>query len=55
MNINDFFKKWARLLIGGSLLASFTLTLPACNTVEGIGRDVQGAGSAIERSADRTR
>ncbi len=55
MDLNNFFKKWARFLIGCGLLASFTLALSACNTVEGIGRDVQGAGSAIERSADRTR
>ncbi len=27
------------------------LTLGACNTVEGVGRDVQATGKAIERSA----
>jgi len=28
------------------------LCLSACNTVQGIGRDVQRAGNAIERAAD---
>jgi len=28
------------------------LWLAACNTVQGIGRDVQRAGNAIERAAD---
>ena len=31
---------------------ALSLLLTACNTVRGVGQDVQGAGSAIERSAD---
>jgi predicted small secreted protein len=34
------------LLVGGLVLA-----LGACNTIAGIGKDLQGAGRAIERSA----
>ena len=34
-------------LIFAALSALF---LSACNTVEGVGRDVEGAGRAIERS-----
>ena len=33
------------------LLIGLAFTLAACNTVKGIGQDVQNAGSAIERAA----
>ncbi|WP_145499471.1 entericidin A/B family lipoprotein [Yersinia bercovieri] len=33
-----------------SLLIIFSLS--ACNTTKGVGKDVQSAGSAIERSAE---
>ncbi len=36
-----------KLLIAAGVL----LTLGACNTVEGIGKDVQKGGEAIEKSA----
>ena len=36
----------AALAIGAALLVS------ACNTVEGAGRDLQSAGSAVEDAAD---
>ena len=31
------------------------LALAACNTVEGVGRDVQGAGEVIEEGARKTK
>lgn len=31
------------------------LTLAACNTVEGVGRDVQGAGEVLEEGARKTK
>ena len=34
-----------------ALLAALTLT--GCNTVHGLGQDVQAGGRAIERAADR--
>ena len=34
-------------------VAAFTLT--GCNTLEGVGRDVQGAGKAIEKGAKKTK
>ncbi|MEN0652687.1 MULTISPECIES: entericidin A/B family lipoprotein [Hyphobacterium] len=40
-------KKWIALL-----LAASALTLSACNTVQGIGRDVEATGDAIEDAAD---
>ena len=33
------------------LLIGLAFTLAACNTVQGIGQDVQKAGNAIERAA----
>lgn len=36
------------------LFASF-LGLSACNTVAGVGRDISGAGQALERTADYAR
>lgn len=29
--------------------------VPACNTVEGVGKDVKATGSAIERAGDRNK
>ncbi len=40
-----------RKLLGMAMLASAVL-VSACNTVEGVGRDVQSAGSAVEDAAD---
>jgi predicted small secreted protein len=33
-------------------LAGLVLGLAGCNTVEGVGKDVQAGGKAIERAAD---
>lgn len=32
-----------------------TALLAACNTVEGVGRDVQGAGEAVEKGAKKAK
>ncbi|GHC99721.1 hypothetical protein GCM10007320_56580 [Pseudorhodoferax aquiterrae] len=34
-----------------ALLLAAAIALAACNTVKGVGKDVQRAGEAIERSA----
>ncbi len=34
------------------LVVITTLSLTACNTVRGIGRDIEGAGEAIQRSTN---
>ncbi|MBG6070560.1 MULTISPECIES: entericidin A/B family lipoprotein [unclassified Polaromonas] len=39
----------ARLLIAAALLSTFALS--GCNTVRGIGQDVQRAGSAVSNAA----
>ena len=43
--------KKATLALFAALLAA--LTLAGCNTVHGLGQDVQAGGRAIERAADR--
>lgn len=35
-----------------ALLATGLASLTACNTVEGVGKDVESAGNAIEDAAD---
>jgi entericidin B len=37
------------------LTLAFSLSLTACNTVEGVGKDVEAAGDAIEDSADENK
>ena len=37
------------------ILLAGTVALAACNTVEGVGRDVQGAGKVIEKGAKKTK
>jgi predicted small secreted protein len=39
-----------RLLTAAAVLVS--LMLSACNTVKGVGRDVESAGKAVEKTAD---
>ncbi len=40
----------ARIVVG--LLVVATLFLTACNTVRGVGKDVEKAGEAIQKGAD---
>ncbi|MPN23827.1 hypothetical protein SDC9_171220 [bioreactor metagenome] len=40
-----------KIAIAIALISSFVLT--GCNTVKGVGQDVQRAGGALERAADR--
>ena len=35
------------------IAAAFVLALASCNTVQGIGKDVQKAGSAVENAAKK--
>ena len=36
-------------------LAGFALGLAACNTVEGVGKDVKAGGQAIESAAEKSK
>ncbi len=35
------------------LITFATLALTSCNTVKGVGKDIERAGEAIQRSSDR--
>ena len=38
-------------LIPSMVVLTISMLLAACNTVEGVGKDIQGGGKAIERAA----
>lgn len=40
-------------IIAVLVLSAIALLTSACNTMEGMGKDVQKAGKSIERSADK--
>lgn len=44
-------KLWKTLFVA-TLLVGFASALPACNTVEGAGEDIEGTGDAIKDAAD---
>jgi entericidin B len=37
------------------MLSMFAVTLAACNTVEGAGKDVKATGAAVEKAADQSK
>lgn len=45
----------SRLLCTLALLTAATFALPACNTVEGAGEDIQATGDAISDTAEDTK
>lgn len=47
--------KILNFLIVAALLAGIALSLSACNTMEGIGRDAQAAGEALTGAASKTK
>jgi len=40
-------------LLALAVLAGFVVSVTACNTVEGAGKDVKATGQAIENAADK--
>lgn len=42
-----------KLILRSALLAAFTISLGACNTVKGVGKDIKKAGETIEDAADK--
>jgi len=43
-----------RKLVGMALVAG-TLMISACNTVEGVGKDVKSAGDTVAKTADSSK
>ena len=48
-------KKFAKIALAVGFAALFSLSLTACNTVEGVGRDARAAGDAITGAAQNTK
>lgn len=44
--------KFATMLVALLLLAGGSVALSACNTTEGVGEDIEAAGSAIDEAAE---
>jgi entericidin A len=44
-----------RKMVALVALAGLTIGLAACNTVEGVGKDVKATGSAVEKAADQAK
>lgn len=42
-------------IVSALLLALSALSLSACNTVEGVGKDLKAGGEAIERTAEENK
>jgi predicted small secreted protein len=51
MDIERSGSKMKKIIFLVLILFSFTL-LAGCNTMQGLGKDIQGAGEAIEEAAD---
>ncbi len=48
-------KKFAKIAIAIGFAALVSMSLSACNTVEGIGRDARAVGDAITGAAQETK
>ena len=46
-------QKTLKLSVIASLFATFLVALTGCNTVKGVGQDVQKAGSVLEDAAKK--
>jgi predicted small secreted protein len=44
-----------KLFVATVFLIAFGVSLGACNTVEGVGKDTKHAGQSIENAADRNK
>ncbi|MEX0386509.1 entericidin A/B family lipoprotein [Spiribacter onubensis] len=42
-----------RLVAVMALMGVVSLSLAGCNTVEGLGKDIQSAGQAVEKTAEK--
>jgi predicted small secreted protein len=48
-------RSFAKVMVAMLILASAGAALSACNTTEGAGKDMSGAGHAISNSAERNK
>jgi predicted small secreted protein len=50
--LKPFQESTVKKLATGLLIALTALSLAACNTVRGVGQDLEDAGEAVQRSTD---
>lgn len=48
-------KRFMSVLMAAALLAGVTFTLSGCNTVAGVGKDIEKGGAAIKNEANEKR
>lgn len=48
-------KPFAKIAVAVAFAALFSLSLAACNTIDGLGRDARAAGDAISGAARETK
>ena len=51
----QLFGKYGQFLVHGSAVACLVLVLSACNTFEGVGKDVRSTGKGVEEAAENSK
>jgi predicted small secreted protein len=55
MSLDEKERDMIRRIVATLSLVAVTVALAACNTVEGMGKDVKATGQAIEKAADKNK
>jgi entericidin B len=55
MSLAEKERGMVKRIVAGLSLVAMTFAVAACNTVEGMGKDVKAGGQAIEKAADRNK
>jgi entericidin B len=55
MSLDEKEREMMRRILATLSLVAMTTAMVACNTVEGMGKDVKATGSAIEKAADKNK
>lgn len=53
--MNNFRTRPITSILIGTVFLSIVLTLVGCNTVEGVGKDVEDAGEGLQGAAERNK
>jgi entericidin B len=55
MSLAEKERGMVKRIVAALSLVAMTFAVAACNTVEGMGKDVKAGGQAIEKAADRNK
>jgi predicted small secreted protein len=55
MSLDENERSMVNRIVATLSLVAMTFAVVACNTVEGMGKDVKAAGQAIEKAADKNK